>query len=297
MCLVLEARRDLGTILNVLKALDDDEITVLQAGHDRDIAAKCFSGLDRLPPHGVGRWVEHEDGAPLPVQLDGGLRDDRHSRRIALIGHECHILVRQQNTVRIRKADAHLDRTRCRIDRIADEGESPFRLIFVRIGESQRQTIVVDDRLRIGSSGAVARLRRVRLAFGAGSVLRPHPTPGCEPVLADRKGPPDRIELDDFGKRPVRGRHEIAFRDHRLGDDAVDRRLDRCIVEIELGLADGGFGLKLACPRRFERRPRLIELRLRNRTGIDELLRPVQRSLRLGSLGLRAGELRLRRLQ
>ncbi len=63
--------------------------------------------------------------------------------------------------------------------------------------------------------------------------------------LAYREIDVERIELDDrreLGRRP--DADERAPVDKMPGDDAVERRSHRCVVQIDLGCLDGGLGVQ-----------------------------------------------------
>ena len=84
----------------------------------------------------------------------------------------------------------------------------------------------------------------------------------------------DRRDLvDDDQRRRVVGAHEIALVDHQRAGAAGDRRGDRRVLELDLGVLDGG---AVGADRRLERRrggARRIDLLARRDAARGELLR------------------------
>src|SRR5580692_10138990 len=207
-------RHDLSG-MDFLNALDDDELSLLEAvGHD-DVRALLAAGGD-APVLDFFRVGDHHDVAPGLVELDRGLRtDQRRVWRFAL-DDDADDAAGDQDAVRIRQLRPHHDGIGVRLDLDIEEVSQAGMRIY-------------------GAVGQLDVYGYVRVLVGRGR----------DPVLifddvgfARLERHVDRILAHDRCQSSRRRADEIA--DGKIGEPnaPVDRRADLRVAEIDLRLLE-----------------------------------------------------------
>ena len=268
----LQLRLDLLAGHGRQQAGDDDAVFRLDAGCDHPQFADQLADLDRaLLDDVVLAGDEHI--APALVAADGAIRNQQHVRLFDKRHADADEIARQQLPVGVGQDGADGERAGRRSDGRRRIVERPL----VRIAGLVLQADFDGDLLQI---------LRGDPAFGHVGADAQHV------LLADVEIDVDRIELDDRRKRRGAGA-PTSSPDRHLprGDDAVERRLDLRIAEIELGLLDIGRRLLLLGRVGIALGRRLVEILLRG----DDLLGD-QLLLALDSRPATASRTRRRRL-